>query len=250
MAYVSGVVFSGFAGWLAGMLINYLADVLPGKRGLVLPFCHQCGQRMPVLNYLLFPRRCGSCHVRRPFRTVLVEILFLMAGVWSWLYTPERLGFGLGLTLLAYLGLVTVIDLEHRLILHPVSLVGVVLGGAVGVRLHGLQATLLGGLAGFAAMLILYFLGIALMGWVTRRRGQTLEEEPLGFGDVNFGGVLGLLLGWPGIVIGIMLTILLAGGGSLIYMLIMLVARRYRSDLAIAYGPFMVLSAILLLFAR
>ena len=152
--------------------------------------------------------------------------------------------------LLVYLGLVTIIDLEHRLILHPVSLVGVFLGLWAGARLHGITDTILGGVAGFGVMLCLYLVGFLLMGWLARRRGQALTEEPLGFGDVNFGGVLGLLLGWPGIIPGIFLTILIAGAASLLYLITMLITRRYKSDLAIAYGPYMVLSAFILIYLR
>ena len=57
--------------------------------------------------------------------------------------------------LLLYFGVVTVIDLEQRLILHPVSLVGAVIGLVVGFWLHGWVDTLAGGAAGFLMMFLL-----------------------------------------------------------------------------------------------
>jgi leader peptidase (prepilin peptidase)/N-methyltransferase len=146
--------------------------------------------------------------------------------------------------------LVIVIDIEHKLILHPVSIVGGILGLFVGVSLHGLRATLLGGLAGFLIMLLLYFFGHLIMGWVSKRRGYDLQEEALGFGDVNLGGVIGLILGWPGIIIGLILAVLLAGFFSLLYLLMKLLTKKYKPDLAIPYGPFLSISAILLIFFR
>jgi prepilin signal peptidase PulO-like enzyme (type II secretory pathway) len=88
------------------------------------------------------------------------------------------------------------------------------------------------------------------MGWLARRKGKSLTEDALGFGDVNLGGVLGLILGWPGILLGLVLAILLAGVGSLLYLLFSLVTRRYRDDLVIPYGPFLIASAVALLFFK
>ena len=70
----------------------------------------------------------------------------------------------------------------------------------------------------------------------------------LGFGDVNLAGVLGLLLGWPGIVLGLLLAILIGGVVSLVYLVVMAVLRRYHTFMAIPYGPFLIISAILLLY--
>jgi prepilin signal peptidase PulO-like enzyme (type II secretory pathway) len=143
---------------------------------------------------------------------------------------------------------VFVIDLEHRLILHPVSLVGVAIGLFVGIWLHGLLVTILGGLAGFGIMLGLYLLGYLFAKGIARKRNQDLDEDALGFGDVMLGGVLGLLLGWPGIVLGIIVAILLGGVVSLIFVFILLIRGKYQSFIAIPYGPFLVIGSVGLLF--
>ena len=202
------------------------------------------------MNYFFWPRRCDTCGNRRLVRTWVVELVFISATLWLFILPPSKPGFLLGLILLVYFGLVAVIDLEHRLILNSVSLMGALLGLAIGSWVHGLTSTLLGGIGGFGVMFVLYLLGGVLMGWLSRRRGKELREEALGFGDVNLGGVLGLVLGWPGIVIGLMLTVLLAGVVSLLYLVYSLLTRRYRHDLAIPYGPFLISSAIALIFFR
>jgi leader peptidase (prepilin peptidase)/N-methyltransferase len=152
--------------------------------------------------------------------------------------------------LLLYFGVVTVIDLEHRLILHPVSLVGAVLGLGLGFWLHGWKSTLAGGVAGFVMMFLLYFLGDLFARLIARIRGETLDEVALGFGDVNLAGVLGLVLGWPGIVGGLLLAIMLGGLFSLLFLFVSMIRRRYRTFTAIPYGPFLIASAVLLLFFR
>jgi leader peptidase (prepilin peptidase)/N-methyltransferase len=183
-------------------------------------------------------------------RTSWVELAFVFISLWLWVRQPSEIDFVIGLVLFTYFGLVIVIDVEHKLIMHPVSVAGGVIGFIVGVYLHGLSATLIGGLVGFLIMFLLYYLGQLVMCWISMRRGYDLEEEALGFGDVNLGGVIGLILGWPGIIIGLILAVLLAGFFSLLYMLIKLLTKKYKPDLAIPYGPFLSISTLLLIFFR
>jgi prepilin signal peptidase PulO-like enzyme (type II secretory pathway) len=248
--HILSYVLAALAGLVVGLLVNYFADFLPTKRRLIAPECLACGTKFGLTEYLIWPRRCNTCQWRRSPRTWIIEAIYIGVAVWLWAIPPVRIGFVGGIVLLAYFGLIVIIDIEHRLILNATSLLGAIVGLAAGIWLHGLRDTLLGGVAGFGAMLVLYVLGAILMGWLARRRGQTLEEEALGFGDVNLGGVLGLLLGWPGILLALILTILLAGVVSLVLLLVSLLSHRYRHDMAIPYGPFLVSSAVALLFFR
>lgn len=233
-------------GAAVGVLVNYLADVLPGQRRLARPLCSRCGQVLPWSDYLLL-RSCPQCGQGVPWRSRLVIIFYILASLVMLFIPPDRLGIPGGLLLLTYLGLVVVIDIEHRLILHVVSLAGAVLGLGLGISLHGWQATLLGGLAGFLGMLALYFLGRGVIQLLGRVRHQPVEEEALGFGDVNLAGVVGLMLGWPGILAGIVVTIFLAGGISLVYLVWKIILKQYSPNLALPYGPFLALSALILL---
>ena len=154
------------------------------------------------------------------------------------------------LLVLVYFGVVIVIDLEHLAILHQVSAFGLILGLILGTILHGFFETILGGLGGFGIMYALYFLGGIFARWVARRRGENLDEDALGFGDVNLGGVLGLILGWPGIIAGLTLAFMTGGVFAFFYLLAMLLTRKYSIFKAFPYGPFMVLSAFLLMYLQ
>ncbi|MFC1996198.1 prepilin peptidase [Chloroflexota bacterium] len=235
-------------GWLVGVLVNYISDILPIKRRLGAPICVACHDPMPIINYLLWPRRCPECWSRRPWRTWAVEAFFVAASLWFWFNPPRLLSFWPGLLLLAFFGVVFVIDMEHRLIMHPVSIFGALLGLILGIYMRGIWMTLLGGAVGFGVMYALYWFGDIFARWLARRRGEVLTEVALGFGDVNLAGVLGLLLGWPGIVAGLLLAIIIGGLVSVLYLILMVVLRRYHTFMAIPYGPFMVISAILLLY--
>ena len=237
-------------GWLVGVLINYVSDTLPTRRRLGSPFCLSCEAPFPLVNYLIWPRRCRQCGRRRTWRNWLVELLSILATLWLWQNPALRIGFAGGLALLIYFSIVVVIDIEHRLILHWISLFGALLSSIIGIYVRGWQATLFGGLAGFGIMFSLYLLGILFVRFVNRRRARTPEGEALGFGDVVLAGVLGLLLGWPAIVLGLVIAFLLGGIFSLLYLLAMILFGRYRSFSAIPYGPFLVAGAAGLIFFR
>jgi len=241
-------------GFLCGAIVNYLSDTLPVKRRIWKPFCYVCEEPQSLVNYLIFPRKCINCGAIRKPRGIIVEVIFSLLTITLWFFPTNRLNFWLGLILWIYFGVVIVIDLEHRLILHPVSIAGCFLGLAFGVWMHGWVSTILGGILGFLIMFVLYYIGILLVKRIKKPSGENVTgedqsvEEALGFGDVNLSGVVGLLLGWPGIIAGITLTIFLAGGFSLVYLVFMLVNKKYHAFMAIPYGPFIVLGAAILLF--
>lgn len=114
--------------------------------------------------------------------------------------------------------------------------------------MRGLWVTIFGGVAGFGIMLGLYFLGDIFARWMARRRGQVVDEVALGFGDVMLSGVLGFILGWPGIILGLVLAILLGGAVSIVYIVYRILRRSYIPFTAIPYTPFLILGTILLLY--
>ena len=271
-----------FAGLLAGWLINYLADVLPHTPRLPAktqvhisrPICPnpECRAALRWTDYLLL-RRCPKCGRGRSLRTYVVLTLAEALSLFIWFSPPHTLGFGLGLVVLTYLMLVTVIDLEHRLILRPLSLAGLILAALAGTSVRGWQSTLLGGAAGFGIMYLFYLLGILFTRWRARRLGKAPRtsrdkadneppnyggepsnyggEEALGSGDVTLATILGLLLGWPLIWFGLLLGILFSGVVGLCIILDLLLTRRYKTqafNVFIPYGPFFILSTFLLIY--
>ncbi len=242
-----------FVGWLAGLLVNYLADVLPITRTFSRPVCHVCKKEFTILDYFLF-RPCSDGHYRS-IRTWVTQLVSLGIGVYIWMNAPEKIGYVPSLLLTTYFMLVFVIDLEHRLILHPTSLAGAVIGLVTGVLLHGTKDTLLGGAGGLGIMLSLYFMGV----WFTKFRAKRMQaagqepddEEALGAGDVILVTILGLILGWPLIWFGLLFGILLGGAVSLILVGWLIVSRQYGKNalmLFIPYGPYFIISAFLIIF--
>jgi leader peptidase (prepilin peptidase)/N-methyltransferase len=138
-------------------------------------------------------------------------------------------------------------DIEARVVLHPVSIAGAVIGLADGWYSWGLVSRLLGGLFGFCFMYVIYWIGIKLSRYTAKKRGEEIEEEPMGFGDVNLSGVLGLTLGWPGVVAGLMLGILAGGAFSLLFIIQKMISKEFKLFQTIPYAPFLVIGAVIII---
>ena len=237
-----------FSGLLAGLLVNYLSDVLPTQRKLGRPVCRHCGADYTWKDYLILSA-CQKCGAARSWRTYASLLAGIAISVLLWLYPAPPLSYGLNLIVLAYFGLVVVIDIEHRLILHMVSLGGALLGVVVGAARYGLTNSLIGGAVGLGVMLSFYGIGILFARYRARKLGHDDGEEALGFGDVTISAVLGLMLGWPLIMYGLLIGILAGGVISLSLMLFLMATRRYESmTVFTAYGPYLVLGAAVLLY--
>jgi Flp pilus assembly protein protease CpaA len=241
-----------FFGWLAGWLINYLCDVLPETLKLTSPACPnpECKHSFSSGDYLLF-RACKHCGRKRSTRTFVVQAFILVSAAYIWHIPPSKLGFVFGFPLLVYLLIVAIIDLEHRLILGPLSIAGLVIGAVTGTIAHGWQSMLIGGLAGFGIMYLFYLAGKVFTRMRSRRLGIPDDEEALGSGDVTLVTIIGMIVGWPLIWFGLFLGILLAGILSLGILIVMIIRRRYKKqalNIFIPYGPFFITSVILMIY--
>ena len=241
-------------GWVAALLVNYLSDILPATRKLTSPLCTECAAKVAWTDYFLL-KNCSACKQKRGTRTWVTQFFGVGASLYIWYSPPNLLGYWLGLILLVYLAVVLIIDLEHRLILHPTSIFGAVLALGLGTLIHGFKATLIGGLAGYGIMYALYEFGVLFTKFRAKRMVAAGiapdDEDALGFGDVNLAGILGLLLGWPTIWFGLLLGILGGGAISLIIVMLMLIRNRYKEDammVFIPYGPYFILSSFILLY--
>jgi leader peptidase (prepilin peptidase)/N-methyltransferase len=231
------IALSTLAGMAAGLLVNYLADVLPATRRLSRPPWWPLNAEA-IRTYL------------SRGRVLVVLLAYILLALLLVRFPPNEPSAGFLALLLVYFGVVIVIDIEHRAILHPVSLTGAIVFGIWGILRHSWLATLLGGAAGFLIMLAFYWLGDLLGRWLARRRGEAWDDVALGFGDVNLSGVIGLLLGWPSVLGGLVLGILAGGLFSAGHILVQLLRGRYRALAAIPYGPFLSFGALGLILLR
>lgn len=249
-------LFYAIFGWVVGMSINYAADVLPRHQVLsTAPRCAHCGMlRAPlalsaVIGYLSRRHICLGCGRPIPLRSVLVELatpLLFVGLLW-------RYGFSVQLGLVSLysvvLVLVTVTDLEHRLVQHVVMVPAllIALAGAFFNRNMTARQAVLGGAVALVLLYAMYLLAPPISRLIGRMTGRSIEDVPFGFGDVTLGTFVGLITGLPGIVFALLLTIFSAGLVAACIVLVQVVRHRYEPLTTMPYGPFLAMSGFIVM---
>lgn len=230
------MIVCGVAGLVVGVFVNVLIVRGPGKRSFAPPWtrCASCdrpparGTLIPIAGTFVMDGRCGGCGARIGWWQPVVEILNALA----WILAARR--FGAGLELLAVLpffsGLLalSVIDLQtYRLpdrINLPLLIGSVPLIVVISLVQHRPEDLLWAAVGGVG-----YWMLLGLM-WLIYPRG-------MGYGDVKFGRVLGLYLGWVSPLL-ILYGLMFAGIGGSIVGIGMLIATRDRSR-GFPFGPWL-----------
>ena len=236
------------AGGITGILINYFSDVLPVFRRIAQPLCKVCNQPYSIKDYL-FSCRCSKCGNKMSTRSIIVLISVIVISILLKFFPFSILGFWETLPILIFLGVIMVIDIEHRIVMLQTSIFGFIFFFLYGIRLHGLSNTIFGALAGFLIMLIFYFLGIAVTKIAGKLKHQEIGEVAFGFGDVWIGTILGLLTGWPLIVGAIFISIFTSALFSLVLIFVLILAKRYRAFAnTLPFTTFLILGSIAIFY--
>jgi leader peptidase (prepilin peptidase)/N-methyltransferase len=251
MLYLSPLI-----GLALGVIVNLLADSLPASRSLQRIRCHACGAPRPWYGWSSLIARltpawyCAYCGSDRRVRSWAVELFAMAGSLGLALYNPQPIEYLPSLIVGFIFLLIFVIDLEHRLILHIITLpAGVVFFLFAGLNSELTYArSLMGGAFGFTLFFLLYLLGGLFSRWVAHRRGLDPDEVAFGFGDVTLATVIGFLVGFPAVIEALIRGILYAGLFSIVYLLYLSLRRRYSSFIPIPYGPFLILGALWVYF--
>lgn len=225
-------------GWLVAIAINHAADILPRRLTFrQWPRCDACGQPKPYWAWsalLAYGRGQSQCHQcgqppARLVRSIIVELVtptFIIFLLWRYGVTVQ---FGLVSIYSAILILITVTDLENRLIFNVVVLPAILFGLAAAIVTPNLSwlAALLGGVTGF----ILSYLA------------ALFARGGLGGGDVTLSTFLGVTIGFPHILLSLTFGVFLGGFVALL----LLVTRRVGLKTFIPYGPFLTITGWIML---
>jgi leader peptidase (prepilin peptidase)/N-methyltransferase len=238
---MASVVFIAFLGGLAvGSFATAVAHRVP--RGISVAFarskCPACGapiaayDNVPLFSWLLLRGRARCCgariSVRYPLTELVVGLLFAATVVVYWGDAAEAV---IGLVFVAVLAIVTLTDLEQRIIPNKVLIVGAILCLAIalptdpgGVPERVIAAAAAGGL--FFLVVLAYPAG-------------------MGLGDVKLAATMGLFLGRA--VAPALLAALLAG--SLVGLTLIARHGSEARKMAIPFGPFLALGGVIGLLA-
>lgn len=226
-----------------GSFLNVCIYRIPAAVSIVHPgsSCPRCKtmipfyDNIPILSYLLLRGKCRSCNAPIAIRYPLVELLTgLCALACSMIFGPTWHAL-VAFAFIATLIVVTFIDLDHRIIPDIISLPGIPIFflASLAVPTITWQASAIGVLAGGGSLYVVAW-GYQLM---TGREG-------MGGGDIKLLAMIGAMIGWQGILF----TLFAASTIGTLVGLIAMIGSGKGLRLAIPFGPFLAIGAVLYLF--
>lgn len=198
-------------------------------------YCPECKRNLcwfdnlPLFSFLFLKGKCRWCHSPIPWRYPLVELAAGILSVMVYLFSVGsivNLIFNL-IIVYALMG-IFLSDLLYRTIPDQIVYPAI----AIALLWLIVNQQWLSILSGLGAAL--FFLLLVLL---TRWQG-------MGLGDVKLAGLMGLILGFPSIIVALYLAFLT---GALVGVILILTKRkRWKSE--IPFGPFLVLATFIALF--
>ena len=223
-------------GLVVGSFLNVLIDRIPrGENVVWLPsHCDFCKKSLrwyelfPVLSFLIQGGRCRHCKKRLSIQYPFIELLTAGGFVALLPYAAETPFYYVGTLIIFSVAVVIFfIDLKHQIIPDGALMIlaGVLLLLAIPLSpLMRWYHLLTGAISG---------LGFFLLWAGTRGRG-------LGLGDVKLVLLMGVLLGYPRMVIALYVAFLTGAATGVI----LIITNRAKMGSRIAFGPFLILGGI------
>ncbi len=236
------IVIFVLVGMTVASFLNVCIDRLPANESLIFPasHCSSCQRRLaakdliPVFSYLWLRGRCRYCQARIPRRILWVELgTGLLFGYLYWNY-----GLSAELAITAFYSclfiVLMVIDLERGLILnkivYPAMVVALLLSASFSIFLPDIEIVPFIGKAaiGGGIGLVVFFLIVII------------SRGGMGWGDVKLAALIGLVAGFPLVLVALLIGIILGG----VVAVILLGFKIKKRKEAIPFGPFLSLAAI------
>lgn len=228
------------SGLIIGSFLNVLICRLPDIKSIIITrsHCPKCKKQIvwydliPLLSFLILSGRCRQCQKKISWQYPLVELttglLFLI------IYLKFQLTiFAFFLIILScILMVIFVYDWFHQIILDEMVIAGLIftiIYYVFSYKWYDWQSIIIGGLAG------LIFIGAIVL--ATRGRG-------MGIGDIKLIGLLGLVVGFPQVIVILMAGFIIGA----IYGLGLIAARKKTMKDAIAFGPFLIIGFYISIF--
>ncbi|MBI3955010.1 prepilin peptidase [Candidatus Gottesmanbacteria bacterium] len=239
-------IFIFLIGLSIGSFLNVLIDRLPIGESIWLDrsHCDNCRKTLnwydliPVISFIILQRKCRSCHKKISWQYPLVELSTGLIFLFTYVSMMQIIGTDFivphliyYLTLVASLIAIFMIDLKYRIIPDQILIFLTVLTLVYQFIYFPqfIKDNLISGIISMSFFLLLVI--------VTRGKG-------MGLGDVKLAFVMGLLLGFPKIIVALYLSFLT---GAVVSLILILIHKKSMKS-TIAFGPFLVFSTLMAVF--
>lgn len=238
-------------GTAIGSFLNVLIDRLPNEESIMgRSHCDHCKKKLngfdlfPILSFVFIGGKCRYCKKKLSYFYPFVELHTGIAFVLTWIYFPVA-GNGItsfpvdiitkiiGMGIISTLIVIIFADLKYKIIPDSMQIVffifALLLHIANGTSASAFINYILSGLAVMTPILFLFL--------ITNGRG-------MGFGDVKLSFIFGFLLGLKGGLLVLYISFLTGG----IIGAVLLISQRKGMKSTIAFGPYLVLGILVMLF--
>jgi leader peptidase (prepilin peptidase)/N-methyltransferase len=227
-----------------GSFMNVCIYRLPASKSIINParsICPNCGNiikfydNIPILSYLWLKGKCRHCSSPIAFRYPLVELaggFFALCAYFKFGITIEAFVY---YALISSLLVITFIDIDHQIIPDVITFPGIPIFFFASFTLTAVTCkdSLLGILAGGGSLLL-----------IAVTYNLLTKKEGMGGGDIKLLAMIGAAIGWKGVLFTIFIGSTI---GTLVGIILMLRTRR-GLKLAIPFGPFLSMGAIIYIF--
>ena len=229
--FILGSIFASFFGVIISRVPNNLSIVKPASH------CENCNhelrwyENIPVFSYIFLKGKCSKCKTKIGIFGFILELLGGISFVLSFLAFGLKIETIFIISIVAILLLIGGFDYKTNTILDIFWIIFLILStGLCAYRVfvlnHNFEPYLIGALVGF-----LFFMSIKVIGRLI------LGGECLGGGDVIIMAIAGLILGWGGLLLSVLIASLL---GSIIELTLIKLGKKDRES-EIAFCPYLVL---------
>ena len=240
---VFNVIFMFIIGTIFGSFYNVVGYRLPKGESIILPssHCPNCQKKLsvveliPILSYIILKGKCKNCKQKiSPFYTVfetLTGVLFAL----SYIVFGFTINIIIPLTFISMLIIIMVSDYIYMIINDSILIIFTIILIIEILLIYGPVVLLKHIVAAFLAFITMFLL---------KKLGDFLfKKESMGGGDIKLLGIFGLVIGYPMSLLSIFL-------GAIIALPIAFINLKSNPDHIIPFGPFLALSAIIIVLAN
>jgi len=239
-------------GIISGVVLNICIYRIPRGQPMLsaLSYCTSCGARLKMFTIIpadtnIFNKvKCSCCAKEFNPRPITVKLLAGIIFVALFYKYQFSIQFVETVFLASILIIVFFVDIEHRII--PNSLVIFATAGGIIFYIMGLILPVsISGDGDWWSPLAGALLGSSFF-FMTGSVGSLIykKAEVIGGGDIKILFPVGLFLGWRLMLVGLFISIVLAGAICLILILL----KRLKSTDTVAFGPFISIGVMISIF--
>lgn len=230
-------------GLCIGSFLNVCIFRIPLAQSIVHPpsACPGCGtyirfyDNIPVLSYAFLRGRCRHCRTGISFRYPAVELAAGLTALSVYAAYGPSVQALVYFAFIATLWVVTLIDIDHRIIPDAISLPGIPIFFLASLALPGMtvKESVLGILIGGGS---LYAIALAY--------SVIQKADGMGGGDIKLLAMIGALVGWKGVLF----TLFASSALGTVTGIGLMIANGKTMKMAVPFGPFLSAGAVVYIF--